>query len=200
MGDNELETEHPPSTTKCEGPDGVCRRALRSYLKAPSTTATYRTRSLFADRLAFSRAGVDRVRRVDADTAALTRQLRVGVRRGPVTRTRHNNRVVRAGRLLELHRGQVGRVLRGIREERFFSRDEVAEVRLHRGDVRLRLGVRELRNRDRGENTDDDDDNQQLDERETLAKLWHVRLALGIEELITTGAVGRANCIGNRRT
>src|SRR6266568_1671342 len=44
----------------------------------------------------------------------------------------------------------------------------VAKVRLHRCDVRLVLGVRELRNRDRGKNADDDDHDQKLNERKTL--------------------------------
>src|SRR2546430_13421570 len=44
----------------------------------------------------------------------------------------------------------------------------VAKVRLHRGDVRLVLGVGELRNRNRGKNADDDDYDQKLDQRETL--------------------------------
>src|SRR4029077_1932366 len=64
---------------------------------------------------------------------------------------------------------QVGRVVRRIGEEALFRGHHVAEVRLHRGDIRLRLRVRELRDRNRGENADDHDDDQQLDEGEALA-------------------------------
>src|SRR5436853_643433 len=47
--------------------------------------------------------------------------------------------------------------------------NQVAQIRLHRGEIRLFLRVRELRNRDRGQNTDDHDDDQKLDQCETLA-------------------------------
>src|ERR1700693_5904072 len=49
-----------------------------------------------------------------------------------------------------------------------FIRSEVTKVRLHSGDVRLVLRVRELRNRYRGKNADDDDDDQKLNECKTL--------------------------------
>src|SRR5712692_810262 len=61
-----------------------------------------------------------------------------------------------------------GRVLHRVGKIRLFGRDQVAQVRLHRGDVRLRLGVRELRDRDRGQDADDHDHDQELNERETL--------------------------------
>src|ERR1700674_5213640 len=55
-----------------------------------------------------------------------------------------------------------------------FIRSEVTKVRLHRGDVRLVLRVRELRNRNRGKNADDDDHDQKLNKSKTLfvAHLW----------------------------
>src|ERR1700674_2027186 len=49
-----------------------------------------------------------------------------------------------------------------------FIRSEVTKVGLHRGDVRLVLRVRKLRNRDRGKNADDDDHDQKLNECKTL--------------------------------
>src|ERR1700686_410975 len=49
-----------------------------------------------------------------------------------------------------------------------FIRREVTKVRLHRGDIRLVLRVRKLRDRDRGKNADDDDDDQKLDKGESL--------------------------------
>ena len=129
---------------------------------------------LLTSRLAFRRAGDRRVGRVQADTAALTGQLRVADRRRPVARTRNDRRRSNTRRVLELQVRDHRRVLRRIREERLFGRHEVTKIRLHRGDVRLRLGVRELRNRDRGKNTDDHDDDQELDEREAFAELKHV--------------------------
>src|ERR1700730_18037936 len=45
---------------------------------------------------------------------------------------------------------------------------EVTKVRLHRGDMRLVLRVRKLRNRNRRENTNDHDYDQKLDECKAL--------------------------------
>src|SRR5438045_4869475 len=45
----------------------------------------------------------------------------------------------------------------------------VAKVRLHRGDVRLVLGIGELRNRNRGKNADDHDYDQKFNECKTLS-------------------------------
>src|SRR4029077_5269484 len=56
-------------------------------------------------------------------------------------------------------------VVRGVL---LFVGRHVAQVRLHRCDIRLVLRVRELRNRDRGKDADDDDDDQKLDEGKTL--------------------------------
>ena len=78
-------------------------------------------------------------------------------------------------RALELQVRHDARVLRAVGEIRLFSRHEVAEVRLHRGDVGLLLRVRELRNRDRGKNADDDHDDQKFDEGEAFAVV-HLRL------------------------
>src|SRR4029079_19427207 len=81
-----------------------------------------------------------------------------------------------AGRRLELHAlGRVRRILGRIREVGLLGRHQVAQIRLHGGDVRLRLRVGELRDRDRGKNTDDHDDDQKLDEGETAtgrANFW----------------------------
>ena len=44
-----------------------------------------------------------------------------------------------------------------------FVGGEIAEVRLHRRDVRLVLGAGKFRNRDRGQNADDHDYDQKLD-------------------------------------
>src|SRR5207248_10471009 len=62
------------------------------------------------------------------------------------------------------------RVLDGVGEVRLFRRHQVAQVRLHRGEVRLFLRVGKLRDRDRGQNADDHDHDQQLNERKTLAR------------------------------
>src|SRR5215207_4119595 len=85
-----------------------------------------------------------------------------------------NRRHRDTGRRLELHalRG-VRRVDRRIREVRLFGRHEVAEIRLHRRDVRLRLGVGELRDRDRGQDADDHDNDQKLDQGEAATGRAH---------------------------
>src|SRR6266542_1142003 len=69
-------------------------------------------------------------------------------------------------------------VLERVGEVRLFRRDEVAKVGLHRSDVRLLLRVRELRNGDGGKNADDDDHDQKLDQRETLAIHLDIPLVL----------------------
>src|SRR3954470_9094222 len=79
--------------------------------------------------------------------------------------------VLRRGEALQRRRGS-----RGATEVRttvvgsvlLFVGRHVAEVRLHRGDIRLVLCIRKLRNRNRGKNADDDDDDQKLDQRKTL--------------------------------
>src|SRR6266550_65761 len=94
----------------------------------------------------------------------------------PVASAGHNRRYADARRVLiavlrDETRGT--RVVGRVREERFLSRDEVAQVRLHRRDIRLRLRVGELRDRNRGQDADDDDHDEQLDEREALASTKH---------------------------
>src|SRR2546423_10010303 len=59
---------------------------------------------------------------------------------------------------------------------------QVAKVRLHRCDVRLVLGVGELRNRNRGKNADDDDYDQKLNECKTLFVAHHMKI-LGKEAI-----------------
>src|ERR1700694_2144657 len=49
-----------------------------------------------------------------------------------------------------------------------FIRREVTKVRLHRGHIGLVLRVRKLRNRNRGKNTDDHDNDQTLNKCKTL--------------------------------
>src|ERR1700737_3259300 len=56
-----------------------------------------------------------------------------------------------------------------------FIRSEVTKVGLHRGDIRLVLRVRELRNRNRGKNADDDDHDQKLNQGKPLFVAQHVR-------------------------
>ena len=51
----------------------------------------------------------------------------------------------------------------------------VAKVSLHRCEISLLLRVGELRNRDRGKNADNHDNDQKLDQRETLFALCHFR-------------------------
>src|SRR6478752_5906771 len=130
---------------------------------------------LLTGRLAVAGRRDERVRRVDADTTREVRQLAVRVRREPGTSIDGDLRHADTRRRLELHtlRG-VRRILGRIREVRLFSRDQVAQIRLHGGDVRLRLRVGELRDRDRGKNTDDHDDDQKLDEGETATGRAHV--------------------------
>src|SRR5439155_12639267 len=94
----------------------------------------------------------------------------------PVAGTRHDRRYADARRvLIDVLRDETRRtrVVGRIREERFLSRDEVAQVRLHRRDIRLRLRVGELRNRDRGQDADDHDHDEELDEREALTSTKH---------------------------
>src|SRR5438034_426859 len=76
-----------------------------------------------------------------------------------VDRTRGGRRGARRGRA----------VLDRVGEVRLFGGHQVPKVRLHRGDVRLRLRVGELRDRDGGQDADDYHHNQQLNECETLA-------------------------------
>src|SRR5690349_500853 len=153
---------------------------------------------LLTGRLAVAGRRDERVRRVDADTAREVRQLAVRVRREPGTGIDGDLRHADARRRLELH------ALRGIRrvgsrvgEVRLFSRDQVAQIRLHGGDVRLRLRVGELRDGDRGKNTDDHDDDQKLDKGETLADVaLHLkRSPIREDDGATLRAVGRGDVV-----
>src|SRR6267378_2738912 len=54
-----------------------------------------------------------------------------------------------------------------------FIRREVTKVRLHRGDIRLVLRIRKLRNRDRGKNANDDDYDQKFNKCKTLFVARH---------------------------
>src|SRR5437868_5357104 len=90
-------------------------------VKYMSDTAT----PLLTRRLAFARGADRRVGRVHADTALRTGELRVVVRRRPRTRIGGDRRRRHARRLLEAQVREVGRVLRGIREEALFRADQV---------------------------------------------------------------------------
>src|SRR2546423_2708180 len=112
-------------------------------------------------------------------------------RRGRASNCSHYDRdVLRRGETLDRRRRG-----RGAREVRtllvssvllFVGRD-VAKVRLHRGDVRLVLGVGELRNRNRGKNADDDDYDQKLNECKTLSAAHHIKS-------LRREAVGKKRC------
>src|SRR4029077_750865 len=95
-----------------------------------------------------------------------------------------------AGRHAEVHGARGGRggarrggaVLDRVGEERFLGGHQVPKVRLHRGDVRLRLGVGELRDRDGGQNADDHHHDQELNECKTLA-VHHEIAPVGVFQL-----------------
>src|SRR5229473_2956709 len=120
-------------------------------------------------------------RRVDIDGAGHQRGRQVVVRdrHAPpaVTGREADGAELVAGRDAKVDRTRGGRrgarhsraVLDRVGEVRLFGGHHVPKVRLHGGDVRLRLRVGELRDRDGGQNPDDHHHDQQLDERETLA-------------------------------
>src|ERR1041385_7096373 len=104
--------------------------------------------------------------RGDAGVGQVERPAGRGAAAGAGVRARELE-VVRSG----LERGQ-GAVLGVIGVVALLGRGEVPEVGLHAGDERLLLGVAELRDRDRGQDADDHDDDQQLDEGKALAIHW----------------------------
>src|SRR3989442_8319947 len=65
-----------------------------------------------------------------------------------------------------------------------FRSHQVPKVRLHRGDVRLRLRVGELRDRDGGQDADDYHHNQQLNECETLRSDLHTPQLQSLPQLV----------------
>src|SRR2546430_5341155 len=90
---------------------------------------------------------------------------RPAVRRGRnrgrgVTGRLHEVHPTGAVRCCELHRGRGILPVSGV---------QASDIAIYRGDVRLLLGVRELRDRDGGKNADDHHHDQKLNERETLA-------------------------------
>src|SRR5437868_12313457 len=101
-------------------------------------------------------------------------------RRGRASNCRHDDgHVLRWAEALERSRSgrgsrEVGTTVVG--SVLLFVGRHVAKVRLHRGEIRLFLGVGELRNRDRGKNADDDDYDQKLNEGKTLF-VAHLRLS-----------------------
>src|SRR5215208_5152274 len=145
--------------------------ALRRLARVTCYSATSRASEslvLVTDRLALVRRA-----RANRDLAGLgRRQAAVRSRRRPARARAGTDRDRDTGRALVAGRAEVRRrarvEARVVSEVRLLGRDEVAEVRLHRGDVRLLLRVRELRDRDRGKNAEDHDDNQELEQRETL--------------------------------
>jgi len=135
--------------------------------RSPFPPTNYR---LLAGWLAFGRSRDDGVGGIDAHAALEgAGDLRVGDRRVPVARARGDGGRRDLVGALELEVGDSGGVLRAVGEVRFLGGDEVAEVGLHRRDVRLLLGVGELRNGDSGEDADDDNDDEELDEGEASA-------------------------------
>src|SRR3981081_1737772 len=98
-------------------------------------------------------------------------------RRGPcgwrtIDRGRRNGDVLRRHEALgRTVAREVGAVL--VSGILLFECREVTKVGLHRGDVRLVLGICKLRNRNRGKNADDDDYDQKLDKRKTLPGADH---------------------------
>src|ERR1700693_5374535 len=93
-------------------------------------------------------------------------------RRRAVNSGRRHGNVLRRTKAL---RGTVTREVRAVVVGGILllERREVTKVRLHSGDVGLVLGVREFRNRNRGENTDDYDNDQKLNKSKTLFITQH---------------------------
>src|SRR6266704_2363105 len=126
----------------------------------------FRPKALDALRLALF-VGRGQRRRTHVNRAGLGR---CGVRHGrreTVSRHRDGGANHATGR--GVRRAEVARVLHRVGEIRLFGRDQVAQIGLHRREIRLFLRVRELRNRDRGQNADDHDHDQKLNQCETLA-------------------------------
>src|SRR5205085_2359690 len=94
---------------------------------------------------------------------------------GPAGRRRGRGRVPSGRRIVRDSNGDAGRNLqdqvrrRGrvghvVGEVVLFRRQDVVQIALHRGDVRLLLRVRELGDGDGGQDPDDHDDDQKLDQ------------------------------------
>src|SRR5207253_8288057 len=86
-------------------------------------------------------------------------------------RTARRDRVVRADAQAgapQLSRGLALRVILGVSKARLDLGHHVARIRLRRGVLALLLLTEEARQRDRGKNADDQDDNEELDKREAL--------------------------------
>jgi len=149
---------------------------MRRRSWCPARNCCFFDQRLLTGRLAFAGGRNRRVRGVHADPADHAGQLRVRVRRRPVAGARRDGRQANARRGRELHVRGIDRrrVLAAVREERLFSGDEVAKIRDHRGLVRLALRVRELRDRDRGQDADDHDDDEQFNEGKTLSQVHHL--------------------------
>src|SRR6266545_2452296 len=168
--------------------------------------------SLLTLRLAFL-VGRGQRRVTDVDGARLCRVEAGDVDRPPVAGNAGRPKDVarrRAERRGTGNRRTAGRasVLERVGKVRLFRRDEVAKVGLHRSDVRLLLRVRELRNGDGGKNADDDDHDQKLDQRETLAIHLDIPLVLvswlpmklGREDRKQALCPARPNFIGSQDT
>src|SRR6267154_4169517 len=125
----------------------------------------FRPKALDALRLALF-VGRGKRRRTHVNRAGLRRgRVRHG-RRETVSRHRDGGANHATGR--GVRRAEVAGVLHRVGEIRLFGGNEVAQVRLHRREIRLLLRVRELRNRDRGQNADDHDHDQKLDQCKAL--------------------------------
>src|SRR5438270_834834 len=142
--------------------------------------------SLLTLRLAFF-AGRCQGRRPNVDRAGLGRVDVLDVGR-PAVRGRGDRWRGVARRLGEgdTTRTDRRRVLDGVGEVRLFRRHQVAQVGLHRGEIRLFLRVGKLRDRDRGQNADDHNHDEQLNQRKTLAVHLYIPLCLSVFANTTT--------------
>src|SRR5688500_16670388 len=76
------------------------------------------------------------------------------------------------------HVGRVVVRVRRVRVVQLLLRDQAAQVRLHRLEVRLLTRLAELRNRDSSQDADDHDHDQKLDQCETFSALEHMPLTI----------------------
>src|SRR6266702_786856 len=126
----------------------------------------FRPKALDALRLALF-VGRGQRRRTHVNRAGLGR---CGVRHGRrETVSRHRDGGANHAARHVVRRTEVAGVLHRVGEIRLFGRNQVAQIRLHRSQIRLFLRVRELRNRDRGQDADDHDHDQKLDQCKSLA-------------------------------
>src|SRR2546421_1216667 len=147
-------------------PVTALRRPLLAGRRALADSRTHRPRLVDEDGARHDRSGqvVVRHRRVPTTARDLDRGEVVAGRRAPahVTRSRRTTYAADLAR-------DLGAVLDGVGEERLLSSHQVTQVGLHGGQVGLALRIRELRDRDGGQDADNHHHDQQLNERKTLA-------------------------------